>query len=204
MIAASRDLSLLAASLSRGVVLVRTSAGGAGAGIAWDRLVLTNRHVVTRGEPVVILEDGTEMEARIEIVDEARDLALLRAAGPDGFPPIALPRAAAGAVRVGEPVVAIGHPWGSRGVVTIGVVSGFVRADSAAGPITLIRTDAVLAPGNSGGPLANLRGELVGVNTMVAARGQGLAIPVWEAERLLSRARSVRAAQPAPAEERIV
>ncbi len=115
MIAASRDLSLLAASLCRGVVVVRTSAGAAGAGIAWDGLVLTNRHVVTRGEPVVILEDGTEMEARIEIVDEARDLALLRAAGPDGFPPIALPRAAPGAVRVGEPVRRDRAPLGQPG-----------------------------------------------------------------------------------------
>jgi S1-C subfamily serine protease len=158
--------------------------------MAWDGLVLTNHHVVARGErsaPVVTLEDGTRVAARVETADPARDLALLRAVGAAGFALKPIPRAAPGSLRVGELVVAIGHPWGSPGVVTLGVVSGLVRADSAAGPMTLIRTDAILAPGSSGGPLVNLAGEVVGVNTMVAQGGQGLAIPIWEAERLLGR-----------------
>jgi serine protease Do len=149
--------------------------------------VLTNHHVASSGRGLLVVrEDGSRVRARVALADPARDLALLETVDGDGID-LASPRfAPPGTVRVGEPVLAIGHPWGRPGVVTLGIVSGLVRADSPAGPLTLIRTDAALAPGNSGGPLVSLAGAVIGINTLVARGGQGMAIPIWEAQRLLA------------------
>ncbi len=163
------------------VVQVRARRRGAGAGVIWDRegLVLTNHHVVAgrrRGAKVaVVLRDGRELGA--EVVKRGRnlDLALLRL---DHAPqdPQAAPVGDSDALRVGELVYAIGHPWGRLGAVTAGVVSGLGVARGPGGGTRYVQSDVSLAPGNSGGPLLNARGEVVGINAMIFGR-LALSIP---------------------------
>jgi serine protease Do len=157
------------------VVQVRARSHGAGAGVIWDKagLVMTNHHVVAgrrRGARVaVILRDGRKFEA--EVVKRGRDLdlALLRIQGsPSDLH--AIPVGDSDALRVGDLVYAIGHPWGRMGAVTAGVVSGLGVAGGPSGRARYVRSDVSLAPGNSGGPLLNARGEVVGINAMISGR----------------------------------
>jgi serine protease Do len=154
------------------VVQVRARGRGAGAGVIWDRkgLVLTNHHVVVgrrrNSKAAVVLRDGRELEA--EVVKRGRDLdlALLRVEnGPGDLP--AAPVGDSDALRVGGLVYAIGHPWGRLGAVTAGVVSGLGVAGGPRGRARYVQSDVSLAPGNSGGPLLNARGEVVGINAMI-------------------------------------
>jgi serine protease Do len=163
------------------VVQVRARRRGAGAGVIWDRegLVLTNHHVVAgrRHDPkvAVVLRDGRELGA--EVVKRGRnlDLALLRLEeAPHDLP--AAPVGDSDALRVGELVYAVGHPWGRLGAVTAGVVSGLGVAEGPAGGTRYVQSDVSLAPGNSGGPLLNARGEVVGINAMIFGR-LALSIP---------------------------
>src|SRR3712207_3125854 len=142
------------------VVQVRAQGRGVGAGVIWNKkgLVLTNHHVVVgrrRGVKVVmVLRDGREFDA--EVVKRGRDLdlALLRVEdGPDDLP--AAPVGDSGALRVGELVYAVGHPWGRLGAVTAGVVSGLGVVGGPRGRARFVQSDVSLAPGNSGGPLLN-------------------------------------------------
>ncbi len=154
------------------VVQVRSRSRGAGAGVIWDAdgLVLTNHHVVAggrRGRKVsVALHDGRALDA--ELVKRARslDLALLRIKGSPGHLPAA-PVGDSDELRVGELVFAIGHPWGRLGAVTAGIVSGLGVVRGPGGRARYIQSDVSLAPGNSGGPLLNARGEVVGINAMI-------------------------------------
>src|SRR5918995_2903467 len=163
------------------VVQVRARGRGVGAGVIWDRegLVLTNHHVVAgrrRGaKAAVVLRDGREFGA--EVVKRGRDLdlALLRVEdGPGDLP--AAPLGDSDALRVGQLAYAIGHPWGRLGAVTAGVVSGLGIAGGPRGRAQFIQSDVSLAPGNSGGPLLNARGEVVGINAMIFGR-LALSIP---------------------------
>src|SRR5918995_284135 len=163
------------------VVQVRARGRGVGAGVIWDRegLVLTNHHVVAgrrRGaKAAVVLRDGREFGA--EVVKRGRDLdlALLRVEdGPGDLP--AAPLGDSGSLRVGQLVYAIGHPWGRLGAVTAGVVSGLGVVGRPGGRARYVQSDVSLAPGNSGGPLLNARGEVVGINAMVFGR-LALSIP---------------------------
>jgi len=151
---------------------------GAGAGILWstDGLVLTNRHVLGRRHPKVLLADERQLDAEVIATDEEVDLALLRVDACD------LPTARIGdstQLRVGELVFTLGHPWGQRNAASFGVIShlGSAQTRGRRGLIPIIRTDARLAPGNSGGPLLNAAGEVVGINTMIVGGNQGIAIP---------------------------
>ena len=163
------------------VVQVRARGRGVGAGVIWDAegLVLTNHHVVAgrrRGAKVaVVLRDGRELGAEVAKRGQNLDLALLRLEET----PHDLPAAAVGdsdALRVGELVYAIGHPWGRLGAVTAGVVSGLGVAGGPGGGTRYVQSDVALAPGNSGGPLLNVRGEVVGINAMIFGR-LALSIP---------------------------
>ena len=155
------------------VVQVRSWGRGTGAGVIWDRdgLVLTNHHVVSGGRRDarirVVLHDGRTFGAEIVKRDRNLDLALLRI--EDGYLPAA-PVGDSDVLRVGELVYAIGHPWGRLGTVTAGIVSslGVVRRPGGRAPY--IQSDVALAPGNSGGPLLNARGEVVGINAMIFGR----------------------------------
>ena len=177
------------------VVQVRSMGRGVGAGVIWDKsgLVLTNHHVVAgrRGAKVaVVLRDGREVEA--EVVKRGRDLdlALLRVEGGPGHLPAA-PVGDSGALRVGELVYAIGHPWGRLGAVTAGVVGGLGVAGGPRGRARYVQSDVSLAPGNSGGPLLNARGEVVAINAMIFGR-LALSIPSNAASAWLAGTRQRR------------
>jgi serine protease Do len=128
----------------------------------------------------VQLWDGTRSEVNLLVRDSARDLAVLRAP-KSGLPFVTL--ADSDRVRVSELVIAIGNPLGFVGALTTGIVHAVGRVRGL-GPTKWIQADVRLAPGNSGGPLANAQGRLVGINTMVSA-GVGLAVPSNAVSRLL-------------------
>jgi S1-C subfamily serine protease len=150
--------------------------------------MLTSAHVVagpgSGGRASFV--DGRELRFSVVGADPFSDLAVLRADSRDLVP---APLGDAESLRVGQLVVAIGNPNGFAGSVTAGVVSALGRSLPAGSRGThriidnVIQTDAALNPGNSGGALANGRGEVVGVNTAVAGVGLGLAVPVNEATR---------------------
>jgi serine protease Do len=175
------------------VVQVRSRGRGTGAGVIWDPegLVLTNHHVVAggrRGSRVqVVLRDGRTFDAGVSRRGSGLDLALLRIEDAPGDLNAA-PVGDSGAMRVGQLVYAIGHPWGRLGTVTAGVVSGLDVARGASGRARYVQSDVALAPGNSGGPLLNASGEVVGINAMISGR-LALSIPSNAASAWLAGAR---------------
>ena len=160
--------------VQRSVVQVRSSGRGIGAGVLWpgDGLVLTNHHVVAgrrrRGNIRVALHDGRTLDADVVKSGRNLDLALLRLEGDYGDLPAA-PVGDSDALRVGELVYAIGHPWGRVGAVSAGIVGGVgeARGQGRSSSTRYVRSDVALAPGNSGGPLLNARGEVVAINAMI-------------------------------------
>ncbi|MBX3472075.1 MAG: Do family serine endopeptidase [Planctomycetes bacterium] len=177
-----------------------------GTGVIVDRqgTVLTNNHVVgpDGARIVVTLHDGRSLGATVHGRDPRTDLALLRLdAPPDDLLPAVL--GDSDALEVGDWVVAVGSPFGLQQSVTAGIVSAKGRADVGITDFEdFIQTDAAMNPGNSGGPLLNLRGEVVGINTAIASRtgafqGVGFAIPIGMARdvarQLGERGRVVRA-----------
>jgi serine protease Do len=157
------------------LVVVRGHRFGAGSGIVWDAagLILTNNHVVGRHTPVVILQDNREYKSRLLARDPDVDLALLSIDGTNLIPLTPAPVSP----RVGEMVFAFGHPWGQRNTVTRGIVSALVTAQNRRGEkLPVVRSDVPLAPGNSGGPLVNAKGEVVGINAMIIGGDQSVSI----------------------------
>ncbi len=154
---------------------------GAGSGfiISKDGQVVTNNHVVEGASEIVVkLADSEEYPATVLGRDSKTDLALLKIKPKKDLPTVTLGDSKS--LKVGEWVVAIGNPLGLSNTVTAGIVSAKGR-EIGAGPYDdFVQTDAPINPGNSGGPLVNLRGEVVGINTAIAAQGQGIgfAIPV--------------------------
>jgi serine protease Do len=148
--------------------------------VAWGdgTRLLTNFHVVAGvGKSLELLsDDGRRLGARLLAGNPRLDLAVLAIEGGTLEP---LPMGDSTRLRVGELVFAVGNPWGNRGVVTAGVVSGVGELPAARGeqPASYIRSDVRLAPGNSGGPLLNARGELVGINAMIFGGDLSVAIP---------------------------
>ena len=157
----------------RSVVQVRSGGRGIGAGVIWpgDGLVLTNYHVVAggRGNVKVALHDGRTLDADEMKSSRSLDLALLRVGRENDLPAALI--GDSDALRVGELVYAIGHPWGRIGAVSAGIVGELRRPGSS-----YIRSDVALAPGNSGGPLLNARGEVVAINAMIFG-SMALSIP---------------------------
>ena len=166
----------------RSVVQVRSNGRGIGAGVIWpgDGLVMTNHHVVAGGRRSnvrVALSDGRTLDAEVVKTGRNLDLALLGLNGDHGDPPAA-PVGDSDALRVGELVYAIGHPWGRVGAVSAGIVGGVgeLRGPGRGSSTRCVRSDVALAPGNSGGPLLNARGEVVAINAMIFGN-MALSIP---------------------------
>jgi serine protease Do len=148
---------------------------GAGAGIlVGDGLVLTNAHVAGRGRSLqVVLANDESYPAKLAASDTSVDLALLEIPR-NGFAAAVLSE---DTPRPGEMVFAFGHPWGQRNVLTGGVLSAVTSLRGRQGEIPILRADVQLAPGNSGGPLLNTAGEVIGLNAMIFGGDQSVAIP---------------------------
>ena len=177
------ELSLLADELRKITVQVHAGRSGHGSGVIWwsDGLIVTNAHVATGGGTRIRLADGRVLEGRLLAREPDRDLAALRvlatglpAATPRGFD----------SLRPGELVTALGHPYGVPDALSIGVIHELTRDQ---GKPAWIRADIRLAPGNSGGPLADAAGRVLGLNTLVAG-GLGFAIPAGAVAGFLRRA----------------
>jgi putative serine protease PepD len=184
-------------------IQVRTAQGtaeGSGVILSADGEVLTNNHVVAGaqgGQIGVTLADGSSHQASIVGTSPSYDLAVIKLQGVSGLTAATLGQSAD--VRVGEQVVAIGSPQGLSGTVTAGIVSAQNRTVTAGGgssgeqPVVYngLQTDAPINQGNSGGPLVNLAGQVVGINSAIATSGQnsgsiglGFAVPVDTARRV--------------------
>ncbi len=154
-------------------------AAGSGFLIREDGLVVTNAHVVAEATRIQVrLQDGRRFEGALIGKDSRVDLALVKIDGVRGLP--VLPLGDSNRLRVGEFVLALGHPFGLEQTVSFGIVSRKGAPLRVPSPgFDFIQTDASVNPGNSGGPLVNMAGEVVGVNSMAARNGSiGFAIPV--------------------------
>jgi putative serine protease PepD len=189
------DARAVAKRVLPSVVSVRTATvvgGATGSGFVLDRAghILTNAHVVAGAEVVqVVTNDQQRLAATVIGADEPNDLAVLAVGGASGLPPAVLGRS--GDVQVGDPVLAVGSPLGLAGTVTQGIVSTTDRTVRMGpnGTGRALQTDASVNPGNSGGPLVDAAGRVVGVNSSIASLGGqesgsigiGFAIPIDQA-----------------------
>ena len=175
------DLERLAARLSRVTVQIRTGRESVGCGIVWSPagLIVSNAHVARQDFVTVEFADDRMLDGHVVWRDLRRDLAAIQV-NVTGLPiaPIAQP----GILRTGEIVVALGHPFGVPQALALGIVH---RVSGEARGNRWIRADIRLAPGNSGGPLANAAGEIIGINTLIAG-GLAHAVPVPTVQRFLS------------------
>jgi serine protease Do len=187
----NNEMAAVVGGVSRSLVQVRNGRNGAGAGTIWhpEGLILTNAHVVRLHSIHVVLPDGQTLPARVLAHDRDLDLAAL---GVDatGLPAIDLGDSKR--LHAGDWVLALGHPWGVLGAVTAGVVAG-VGARLPEMPLSdreWIAVSLHLRPGYSGGPLVDVEGRLVGINTIMAGPDVGLAVPVHVVKAFLRHALS--------------
>jgi serine protease Do len=175
--------SALIARVAPSVVEVRAGSG-AGAGTIWraDGLIVTNDHVVPHDRAEIRFSDGRATLGHVLARDLRNDLAVI-SVGPVGHQGLPAADVRTGPVRPGELVVAIGHPFGVRYAVSLGIVS--TAAALAPGiERPLIQADVAIAPGNSGGPLVDAAGRVIGINAMIGG-GLALAVPSRLAEGLV-------------------
>jgi serine protease Do len=196
----------IARQVSPAVVSVSQQEGGSGSGVIVrpDGVILTNAHVVGMSRMVRVgLADGRRVEGRVVGRDPTLDVAVVRIDAPNA--PVA-PIGDSDRLEVGQTAIAIGNPLGLERTVTTGVISAVNRSPRGVavdGPIQLdglIQTDAAISPGNSGGPLLDSQGRVIGINTAVlrarGAQGLGFAVPINlaqnVAEQILATGRVVR------------
>jgi serine protease Do len=173
----------IAESLRRSTVQVFLNGrGGSGSGLVWNRggLILTNAHVARGDSAELELWDGRRFPARVLLRDPWRDLAVLRTTATDLHPAVI---GDSDAARPGELVLAVGNPLGFAGALSTGIVHS-VGPIRGMGRQRWIRAGVQLAPGNSGGPLANAQGQVIGINTAIV-EGLGVAAPSKSAVELV-------------------
>jgi len=182
--------------------------GGVGAGFVLngDGEIATNAHVVTTGEGEAVrrarevyveFADGNQVEAEIVGADPNADIALLRI-DPEGLKLRPLPLGESASVEVGEPVAAIGSPFGEKQSLSVGVISAIDRSIESLTSFDIsgaIQTDAAINPGNSGGPLVDGEGRVIGVNQQIKStsgggEGVGFAVPVDAVKRSIDKLRA--------------
>jgi serine protease Do len=174
----------------------RSPAGGSGIIIDRDGYVLTNNHMVENAKKITVkLEDQREVTAKVIGTDPETDLALIKI-DTDIKPEQVATLGNSSNIKIGDWAIAIGNPYGLGWTVTVGVVSALGRSNlliSGGGPSyqDFIQTDASINFGNSGGPLVNIHGEVIGVNAAVNAQAQGIgfAIPIDIAKQIVSQLR---------------
>lgn len=160
---------------------------GSGFIVSNDGYIVTNHHVISKAEEIeVILENGKKYDAEIIGSDSKTDLALLKVEPENPLPAVKFGDSSL--LDIGEPVLAIGNPFGLGHTVTSGIVSAKGRSLGLGAYDDFIQIDAAINPGNSGGPLFNYKGEVVGVNTAIIAGGQGIgfAIPANMAKNIVT------------------
>jgi serine protease Do len=179
---------------------------GSGSGFVFDAdgHIITNAHVIGAARTVRVgLFDGRRVEAEVVGVDPRTDIAVVRLPAGTSVPALVMAEGPDGAPGAGSPVFALGHPLGYRFSVTSGVISGFGRSYDVVTPVDFLQHDAALNPGSSGGPLVDLEGRVLGMNTATPPEtlfdiGIGLAIPVAlvgeVARRLIAEGAIVRGA----------
>jgi serine protease Do len=191
------EASRLVEALRRSVVVIR-SGQGHGSGLIWgsEGVIVTNHHVVARDRAEVELTSGHRFTATVVARDPQNDLAALRlpARDPDalrGYP--AAPLGDSTALRVGELIIAVGHPFGVLGAASLGIVSAIGRHTwMGRAERELLQADVALAPGSSGGPLANAAGGVVGIASMILSPGIAVAIPSHVVCRFVARITATR------------
>jgi S1-C subfamily serine protease len=174
------------------------TATGSGFVVDGEGNIVTNAHVVEGADSVTVRfqEDGKEVDAEVKGVDTSTDVAVLKVDPSDvDGDLVPLPLGDSSKVQVGDPVIAIGNPFGFSRTVTTGIVSGLQREIIAPNGFTIpdvIQTDASINPGNSGGPLLDANGRVIGINSQIATGGNGegsvgigFAVPVNTAKELL-------------------
>jgi S1-C subfamily serine protease len=172
----ANETSALVDWLRRSVVIVHGGQGH-GSGVVWTSqgLIVTNDHVTSRGRADIETWDGRHLHGTVLARDPGNDLAAIQVEDTS------LPAAAIGdsrAVRVGQLIVAIGHPLGVRGTATLGFVSAVDRVIQNGGNRRdIIHADVELLPGNSGGPLADIAGRVIGIASMIVSPGIAIAVP---------------------------
>lgn len=188
----SEELAAIAGAIRESTVLVYRG-GGNGAGVIWraDGEIVTNKHVVGNGKQVdIVLADGRKFTGLVASRHPERDLAVVKIAA-DGLPAATVGDSST--VRPGQIAIAVGHPLGFRDAVTAGVIVAAGQAATEGGPRMgdHLQADLTLLPGNSGGPLVDAWGRVIGVNTMVSG-ALALAIPSQAVERFIAGGPSVR------------
>ena len=167
----------------------KASSLGSGFIIKEDGVVITNNHVIANAEDILIRVGDKEYKAEVIGADPYMDLAVLKMKTKDKFKPVSF--GDSNKARVGDWVVAIGNPFGLGGTVTSGIISARNRQIGLTRYEDFIQTDASINTGNSGGPLFNLKGEVIGINTAIIAPGQsgsigiGFAIPANAASNVI-------------------
>lgn len=188
-----KEITSVVAKASPSVVTIQTDTGsGSGFVVSSDGLIVTSLHVIAgAGTVTAVLPDGTNLPATVVGTDQPHDTAILHVAA-SGLPFLAL---ATDKVQIGQAVIAAGNALGQfPDTITVGVVSGLNRSiDAGVGRSArrlngVLQTDAALNPGMSGGPLLDLAGQVIGVNTAVAGNAYGIAFaePIAAAAALLA------------------
>jgi S1-C subfamily serine protease len=193
--AAPAVANIVTRTLEYDVFFDPVAVNGAGSGFLFDArgYILTNHHVIEGAQQIeVTLGDRTHYTARVVGSDERNDVALIQIEAPRGKQLPFLPMGDSDALQVGQSVLAIGNPFGFESTLTTGVVSALKRTVQT-GPQTFIdgavQTDAAINQGNSGGPLLNSRGEVIGISSAIyapsgTAAGIGFAIPINTAKEI--------------------